>query len=560
VEEREFYKGIDAKPKKKILENKANNCTFPKAVGEIVDNCLDYWRELDYPSALMIDIANKKDADKTIEVAWNMFIPESRWEPLVRPGDQSHRDPLSIGVWGEGFKIAVFAIGREIEIFTREDASKPEVFIIHIPREWLQNDDWMIPVYRMNKPDFKEGTTLVRLRFGLKPLPTSPDELLNYLAETFGTRMIQEREEGHALSITVDGKEVKPRSYGLKKDLESKFAFPPGMEPTEHIFVERGVTARMVVGLLSEADAENYGVYMYGNGRLFASHLHDERVGFGTKATSKIPQDHPHAKRLQVHLFFEGSPEFIPWAAPLKDNFNHESQPFGPKVSEWIEKYLTPYALFVRYSLQSEIIPYSRKWQELPEDKKIERFFSKAERNKFRDSDIKDMWKKAPPAVKNGISRFPEIEIWDHTKQKHKPRDALKFDSKLVKRMADVFRQRDRGKITSVDVANKLVNGDIPIAVSKDEEIKEEIQNLVKDTDDYVLEETTTTLTIHMNSLRLKNLAQATGKLDPDEIVEHISTIYQQLQGLKNSPHFKKQGEPKSDEELIEALRSLLSE
>ena len=85
---------------------------------------------------------------------------------LIAPGG-SRNDPDAeiIGIFGVGGKRASIALGEHVEIRTRH--KKQQTYQLDITKEWLDADDWEMPVYEV--PDVSPGTTMVEISYLRKP-------------------------------------------------------------------------------------------------------------------------------------------------------------------------------------------------------------------------------------------------------------------------------------------------------------------------------------------------------------------------------------------------------
>lgn len=562
----ELEERIDAKPKKKIIINKAKRCSFQNAMAEIVDNCIDYWTDIDKKNDLVISI-NTKNTDSenpSTLITWNMGIPRERWRPLLTPGEAVHRAGESIGTWGEGFKIAIFSTGRQIDIWTRNPGKDNH---IHIPADFLNRDDWIIDVYKstgtMNIP---ENTTMLRLKgkaFNEIPVDTYP--LKQFLAITFGTRIKQEQQNGQNIIIKFNEKIIDPITFAAPEDIKRNFSFPPGFEPSEHIFHIPGLTIKMIIGILHTMDAENYGVYLYGNGRLFASKLRNEQVGFGGRKNSPIPADHPLSKRMQIHVFFEGDPENIPWQAPLKDGLM-EKHWVIEYVADNIRNYASPYAEFMIKAKTPELTFFSTKKNNLEEGKLFTNLLTKEERDKVEKQDSQGMeiqkkWKDSLPEIKKEFIPPEELEVWDHSEsgKGRKPSENAKFDRQKAKNIIkNTIVKRDLNEISSLDLFNNLKersseNKITPFVSQGINTVAEAIGENLFDPD-----EGSITLSIRMDAKEANQLAKIAGEKQKSQLLKYIIEKYKIIQDFKLHPYFINKKEAWTDDEIIQELKNIL--
>jgi hypothetical protein len=565
-EQREIVEWIDAKPKKRIITNKAMRCGFNQAMAEVVDNCLDYWEDLDKPHSLEIEIKVKgaQTDESTVTIEWNMAVPKERWRPLLTPGEVSHRSPKSIGAWGEGFKISVFATGRKIDIVTNVEG---ELFHIDIPDDFLVTDDWGIPVFAGALPgtDVPVNHTVVSL-VGRKfsEHPTDLSRTIDYLSEVFGTRMQMEVKGGHGFHITVNGSEISPKTFIMPDDLAANFAFPPGFEPTVHRFEEKGLQVTMMVGLLSMADKELYGTYMYGNGRLFAKAVRDARLGYGVRSNSPIPMNHPLGMRLQIHVFFDGDSELIPWRAPLKDDVELDNDMIR-SVNKWIRKYATPYAEFMKAAKASEFLPYSTRWNALEDVDKRKKILTKGERESLSEDEIQEGWETLPEEVRGLFDAPKRLQYWDHLEsgRGRKPMDTPKFDRDQAKEVVKLIKGRDRGKVTTFELHNMLRNKQLGIDdsdIGPEERREFKMEEQLKQDDEPLFDpsEGSVTLSVRMDATDANELAKMTGVYRKSLLLNRVVDMYKSIQTLKGHEHLIDRKTEWSDEEFLSEVKSLL--
>lgn len=564
--QRTIVEWIDARPTKRIITNKAMRCGFNQAMAEIIDNCLDYWEDLDKPHALEIHIKVVKTPSEhsCIFVTWNMGVPHERWRPLLTPGEVSHMSPKSIGVWGEGFKIAIFSTGKEIDIVTDVEG---EQFHIDIPEDFLEVEEWRIPVLSgapagVSIP--RNHTTVMLKGSKYNEHPSDLERVAAYLAEVFGTRAEVESEHGYGFKIVIDGKTVQPRTFGMPTDIRERFSFPPGFEPTVHKFSKGGLDITMKIGLLSKADKENYGVFMYGNDRLFAKAVRDTRLGFGLRANSPVPMNHPLAMRLQIHVFFEGDSEQIPWRAPLKDNVDLDNS-IIKEVGRWIRKYATPYAEFMKSAKASEFLPYSSRWNTLGEDERVDKILTKSERADLSSEQRREGWKSLPKNLKGQFVAPMRLEVWDHktSGKGRRPSESPKFSRKEARKVVKLVRKRDQGKITTFDLHNRLQHVKLGVTDESLEpgkrEIEEKREEQLKMEEEPLFDpsEGSVTLSVRMDAVEANELAGMVAERRKSILLKRVVDTYKSIQSLKQHEYLIDRKEMWSDEDLVEEIRLL---
>ena len=377
-------KTLKATPKKRVILNKADVCTPKQAFTEIIDNIFDNFDEENRKNLnINISIFQYEGADEIIIKENSGGIKEEKQEPLVRLGDPSHLSEYSIGTWGEGFKIAAAALGRDIKVFTHYPGESP--VLIHIDSYWWQNEDWEVPVYPAEPETIPEGTTITIIsKLRIKPRELSGEELAQYLGEVYGHKLLNYENEGKSVTITISAEEgheisVIPKTIISDEDIKNKFAFPPYFSPIKvrYHWVKGGreLDALFIIGLTPHHSAETSGVTMFGNGRLFAKAIADKTVGYGDDKRSKLPAQHPSVQRLHIMIFFESKdPYNIPWQAPLKEGYN-ENNIFSTEIISAINDLAPRYVLFARYAKEHDIVPFSKEWETLSDDEKLEMLF-----------------------------------------------------------------------------------------------------------------------------------------------------------------------------------------
>jgi len=148
--DRQKIRELNALPAKDVLKNKSRVCPPISAVCEIMDNIFDNFEENGAQRNLAISFIVKTVGAGEISIAENSGgIRDVKLEPLVRLGLAYHSAKGSIGIWGEGLKVAVFALGSVVEIFTHFPAETPA--LVSFPEGWLESPDWTVPVYAIDE-------------------------------------------------------------------------------------------------------------------------------------------------------------------------------------------------------------------------------------------------------------------------------------------------------------------------------------------------------------------------------------------------------------------------
>ena len=223
------YSPVDATPVKSFfVEMLTRDIELVDAILDLLDNCVDgILRQKENSS-------NKKPYEEfkaEIKFDENSFsisdncggIPWSLHDYAFRMGkDPKSRDNdlPTVGVYGIGMKRAIFKIGKQCVISTRNQDDCYEVKIIP---KWIleEPDNWNLPVYESSQPDKEEGTTIVI------------DELNEGIATRFGddkedfTRELTNMVETHYAFILDKGFQVK---------INDEWADP---KPTKLVFNEK---------------------------------------------------------------------------------------------------------------------------------------------------------------------------------------------------------------------------------------------------------------------------------------------------------------------------------
>lgn len=378
-EGREKLRDLDAVPAKDILKNKARVCPPLPAICEILDNIFDNYEEAGASHDLSVSITAKSDDDGEISIAENSGgIRESKLEPLVRLGVAYHAARGSIGTWGEGFKVAAFSLGAEVEVETHFPGEPP--VSVHFDRGWLESPDWKVPVYSLKDSAPKPGTTIFRIRHINRSVDWA--DVMREISVIYGHKIQAITDAGHRvrLDFEVNGKRttITPRPLASLEYLRRRFAFPPDFSPRQFTatwHAEHGIVkCRLIVGLTPRHSGETSGVYMYGNGRMFARALRSRAVGYGESGNA-ILRDHPSCWRIHAYAFFDAdNGADIPWQAPLKDGVS-ENHIITQRFREMFREVVSPYSRFAKIAKASELVPFSAEWEGLDDERRAEVLF-----------------------------------------------------------------------------------------------------------------------------------------------------------------------------------------
>src|SRR5262249_44138565 len=155
----------------------------------------------------------------------------AKLEPLVRLGVPYHGVRGSIGTWGEGFKVAAFSLGSEVEVLTNFPGDPP--VSVHFERGWLSSPDWNVPVYALAKGPPSPGCTIFKIRQLHRTVDWS--EVMRQISVIYGHKILGFQQAGRKVRIDfdIDGSHVsiKPRALASFENLKRRLSFPPDFSP-----------------------------------------------------------------------------------------------------------------------------------------------------------------------------------------------------------------------------------------------------------------------------------------------------------------------------------------
>jgi hypothetical protein len=423
----------EASPTKHVIRNKAKQLNKFEAVAEILDNIFDNYKRVGEASdqtraeKLNIDInfyPPTQGASGELVVKENSGgISEDRIMPLVQLG-LSKRANEGIGAWGEGFKIASFALGSEIEVFSQYPGEEP--IGVHFPSGWLEPgtslwESWDVETHSVESNPPEEGSTFIRVNdlnedildsLGLTEESTNDSEgacaeLADYFAEVYAEKVHGLRNDGYSVSLTIsvaDASREVEFNKPVQERLISNLAFIPWLNPikwtqTFEAEVEdpsrpdgrRTATlqAEIYAGLFAHFDYSDFytsndpGVEMWGNGRLFSlrGRIQDESVGWGYKFGGRggtNPEANASSRRIGVVVLFEAEDSRdIPWAAPVKHDYNRRSE-FYAEIQQSCARVIRLYKNATSI-IDSILEPFSQKWSSMSDEEKVSVLFKDAD-------------------------------------------------------------------------------------------------------------------------------------------------------------------------------------
>src|SRR5713101_6523278 len=207
---------VDGTPVKRMFWSIVSDYDLKTSLCELIDNALDLWTGSKRQNPLKVRI--NLDVDRQlISVNDNAGgVKEAELRVLVAPGGSRNNPGAElIGIFGVGSKRAGVALGEQVEIRTR--FQREQSFQIDVTKDWLESEDWELPVYRI--PDIAPGTTQVDISHLRKPFSRDDvEEIRTHLAETYEWFL------RNGCAIEVNDAAISPRSF-------ENWGFPPGFAP-----------------------------------------------------------------------------------------------------------------------------------------------------------------------------------------------------------------------------------------------------------------------------------------------------------------------------------------
>jgi hypothetical protein len=409
-----------ASPTKNVILNKAKQLRVEDALAEIIDNVFDnFERNESKPSKLEINIAvypplGPSTPGEIVITENSGGVPGDRLLPLIQLG-LSDRSVGGIGAWGEGFKIAAFSLGHEIEIFTSFPNERSTA--VFFPKGWLDPNHrfwpaWKVEIYDIQSNPPNPGHTVVHVKYLLDKTseffgfddqgitPHSEDAcsmLSDYFGEIYAEKYHSLVSKGSDVNIAVSvGPHQKIVSFlkPVEIRLQENLAFLPWLRPirwtkelvippTESGGIAKYLTVTIYAGLSATDDySQSYlkklqspGVEMWGNGRKFSlqGRITDESVGWGHMIGGKVgrnPLSNASSKRIIIVALFRSDDSLnIPWAAPVKNDYNRRSDYYA-EIREILGRVISLYKdapLILDFVLQL----FSHSWTQITPARKL---------------------------------------------------------------------------------------------------------------------------------------------------------------------------------------------
>lgn len=326
-------------PPKDLVVSARRDLSFFEANFELFDNSIDRWRRGGAKKDLHISVEYDLELRTSKYVDDAGGFEESDVYKVFIPGETANRDyskPM-IGSFGMGAKKGIFRLTDGAKIIS--GSSSKFSATSEVPEKWETNPTWETLDGRA-KP-IELGTTEIYL-FKLFDAPTQDEltELVHKAGMIY--RPLLSGEFGKKVFIRINDVNVEP-GPGVN------WSAPKGSEPRTYEFSHTfknflstgndiklnfrfkcGIT-RKLPGTSQDTE-EDWGIDVYGNGRLVQRFLKDE-FGFGRAGMAK---NKPASRYIRGELFIEGHSFAIPW-----DTHKREYLRDHP-VSRWLRDQLVP--------------------------------------------------------------------------------------------------------------------------------------------------------------------------------------------------------------------------
>jgi hypothetical protein len=310
-------------PPKDLIVSARRDLSFHEANFELLDNAIDEWRKRGARKELHISV------DYDLELLTGKYkddaggMEEKDVFRVFIPGETTNRDFAEnvIGSFGMGAKKGIFRLtdGAKIVSCPGGDIS----YTSEVPEKWEDDPAWetrdgrAAPIgkgrtelfFKLFEPPSLADIDNLRQRVGRWYSP-----LLSAKFATFG------KKPDKRVHISINGVEASPTA-------EIQWSSPKGAEPRlyefSHVFGDFLSTGndielnflfhcgliRHLPGISSEDREKDFGIDVYGNGRLIDQFLKDA-FGWGTSGLSK---GEPGSKLVRGQLFINGHSFAIPW-------------------------------------------------------------------------------------------------------------------------------------------------------------------------------------------------------------------------------------------------------
>jgi len=220
------YKTVDATPVKSFFVHMlTRDIRLEDAILDLLDNCVDgilrpkgavqrprglhpyngFWAEIKF------DGTSFSIADNCGGIPWDLHKYAFR---MGRDPSRPPDEPGTVGVYGIGMKRAIFKLGTECLITTKNG---DDAYEVDVPAGWMQNEtDWSFPAMPAKRPMKHDGTTIV-----VGALHPWISERFHEETEEFGARLERMIATHYAaiinkgFEVSVNKVSVKPRPIKL---------------------------------------------------------------------------------------------------------------------------------------------------------------------------------------------------------------------------------------------------------------------------------------------------------------------------------------------------------
>ena len=164
------YDPVDARPVKSFfVDMLTRDIELVDAILDLLDNCVDGILRLkgdysdqtpnpyeNFEAEIKFDANSFSISDNCGGIPWDLHSYAFR---MGKEAENRDSDLPTVGVYGIGMKRAIFKIGRQCLISTK---NKADCYEVEITPEWIeQSDNWELPVFESSQPDKEDGTTIV---------------------------------------------------------------------------------------------------------------------------------------------------------------------------------------------------------------------------------------------------------------------------------------------------------------------------------------------------------------------------------------------------------------
>ena len=216
------YAPVDASPVKSFFVSMlTRDIKLEEAILDLLDNCVDGILRSNggngakpyagFKAEIEFNSDSFSISDNCGGIPWDLHDYAFR---MGRSPDRKPDAPGSVGVYGIGMKRAIFKIGRDCLISTRNADDRYEV---EISPDWIADEtDWKIPVRDAGKSMNYDGTTIVVGELNPGISETFSDGAKAFESELY--RMISTHYAyiiDKGFEVTVNGDAVKPRTINI---------------------------------------------------------------------------------------------------------------------------------------------------------------------------------------------------------------------------------------------------------------------------------------------------------------------------------------------------------